>query len=109
MVNDAIKIVENTGDTRFEIYVDGELAGFTVYQVRTPELYAFVHTEIGAEFAHRGLASELIEYALESMRTRAISVLPYCAFVRAFIAQHDDFLELVPMQSRVQFELPDLS
>ncbi|MDQ1690675.1 MAG: uncharacterized protein QOH56_1012 [Pseudonocardiales bacterium] len=101
-----VEIVENTTATRFEIHLGGVLAGFTVYRVRSPELYSFVHTEISPDFEHRGLASQLIQAALDSMRSRGISVLPYCPFVRAFIAKHPDYVELVPADQRGPFDLP---
>ncbi len=48
---------------RFEVRVDGELAGFTEY-LDDENQRIFFHTEIGDQFAGRGLASTLIRSAL---------------------------------------------
>ncbi len=90
---------------RFEIRVGGDLAGFTVYRV-DGERYAFVHTEIDSRFAGGGLGSVLIRGALDDVRRRSIPVLPYCPFVRRYIARHSEYLDLVPPDARAEFDLP---
>jgi len=94
----------NDEKSRFEIHVDGQVAGFTQYR-RHGERADFVHTEIGDEFEGQGLATELIRAALDDARTRGWQVLPYCQFVKAFIAKHDDYLDLVPADQRGRFGL----
>ncbi len=103
-----IRVIDATERKRFEIRVDGELAGFTVYRPATgheQETYAFVHTEIDEAYAHRGLGEVLVRAAMDEMIARGIRVLPFCPFVRRFIAGHEDYLDLVPEQQRARFEL----
>jgi predicted GNAT family acetyltransferase len=90
---------------RFEIWVDGVLAGFTVYRSQ-PDRYTFVHTEIDPAFGGRGLASVLIKAALDEMRDRGIAVLPQCPFVLRYISRHTEYLDLVPAAERAKFDLP---
>jgi predicted GNAT family acetyltransferase len=90
---------------RFEIWVDGVLAGFTVYRSQ-PDRYTFTHTEIDEAFGGRGLASVLIKATLDEMRARGIAVLPQCPFVRRYISRHSDYLDLVPAAERARFDLP---
>src|SRR5437764_14496090 len=92
----------NAANSRFEIYVEGQRAGFTQYRLHG-ERADFVHTEIGDEFAGRGLATELIRGALDDARSHGWQVLPYCEFVNAFIAKNDDYLDLVPSDQRGKF------
>ena len=89
---------------RYEVSVAGEVAGFSAYRLR-PELIAFVHTEIDPRFQGRGLADELIRFALEDARARGLAVLPFCPFVKAFIERHPDYADLVPASFRAQFGL----
>ncbi len=89
---------------RFEIRVDGTLAGFTQYR-RRPNLIAFVHTEIDPSFEGQGLASELLAHALGEARSRDLAVLPFCPFVRGYIERHPEYLDLVPEQYRAEFDL----
>jgi uncharacterized protein len=41
------------------------------------------------------------------VRRQGIAVLPFCPFVRGYIAKHpDEYLELVPAAQRHHFDLP---
>jgi len=90
--------------SRFEIRVDGETAGFAAYH-RRPGVIAFVHTEIDPRFEGQGLASQLIKTALSRARAEGAAVLPFCPFVRSYIAGHSDYLDLVPSDMRAEFQL----
>jgi predicted GNAT family acetyltransferase len=90
---------------RFEARVRGELAGFAAYH-RRGDLIAFVHTEIDERFAGKGVGGQLIASALDAARREGLAVLPFCPFVRAYIAEHGEYLELVPAAQRRQFDLP---
>jgi predicted GNAT family acetyltransferase len=93
--------------SRYEVKVDGELAGFAEYR-RRRGLIAFTHTLIDPRFEGRGLATKMIRVALEQARAQNLAVLPFCPFVRAFIAEHPaDDLDLVPANLRSNFDLPD--
>jgi predicted GNAT family acetyltransferase len=98
------KVDDNPARHRYEITADGELAGFTVYELR-PDVIAFMHTEIGDEFGGRGLGSILIRCTLDDVRTRGLAVLPYCPFVRSWLERHNDYVDLVPADKRAQFGL----
>jgi predicted GNAT family acetyltransferase len=89
---------------RWEISVDGALAGFAAYH-RRRDLIAFVHTEIDPAYEGRGLGSQLIAGALEGAREAGLHVLPFCPFVRGYIERHPEQLDLVPETYRAQFDL----
>lgn len=95
---------DNPAEHRYEIHVDGALAGFTVYQPGDG-LLAFVHTEIDDAYAGQGLAKVLVGATLDDVRARGLAVLPFCPFVRGFIAKNADYLDLVPQDERARFEL----
>ncbi len=90
---------------RYEIHVDGELAGFAAYETRGSDV-AFLHTEIEPRFGGRGLGAKLVAAALDDVRAAGGSVQPYCPFVRSFIADHPGYLDLVPGTQRSAFRLP---
>jgi predicted GNAT family acetyltransferase len=100
-----IRVVDVPDRSRFEVRVDGEVAGFTEYR-RRPGLIAFVHTLTDPRFEGRGLASELVRTALSEARSQGLSALPFCPFVRAYIAGHTEYLDLVPEDMRAKFDLP---
>jgi predicted GNAT family acetyltransferase len=99
-------VSDNSARHRFEIAVGGSVAGFTVYRVESDKLHTLVHTEIGDAYAGQGLAGILVESTLRTMRRRGIEVRPQCPFVRAYIAKHPEFLDLVPASERARFGLP---
>jgi uncharacterized protein len=99
-------LVDAPDRQRFEISAGDEVVGFTEYR-RRGGLIAFLHTEVAPEHEGKGLASRLISGALDTARDQGLAVLPFCPFVRGYIAKHpDEYLELVPRDLREDFELP---
>jgi uncharacterized protein len=90
---------------RFEIAVDGEVAGSAFYH-RVGDDLDFTHTEIEDRFEGRGLGSMLIKAGLEAAREQGLGVLPHCPFVKSYIERHGEYLDLVPPLRRRQFGLP---
>ena len=92
--------------SRFEIHVDGRLAGFAQYRMKDPQLIVFTHTEIDDAVEGRGLGSTLVRSALDAARSRGLAVRPDCPFVRGYVARHpDDYLDLVPEELRPRLGL----
>jgi uncharacterized protein len=101
----AMQVLDVPEHSRYEIRVDAEIAGFTEYR-RRPGLIAFTHTLIDPRFEGRGLASRLVQTALSEARSAGLAVLPFCPFVRGYIAGHpEEYLDLVPGDLRDAFEL----
>jgi len=100
-------VTDRPENGRFEIAVDGQVAGFAAYHSVGDNL-DFTHTEIDDRFEGRGLGSILIRAALEATRERGMGVLPHCPFVRSFIERHPEYIELVPPLRRRQFGLPQV-
>jgi predicted GNAT family acetyltransferase len=89
---------------RFEIAVDGDLAGFVEYR-RRPGVISLIHTEIDPSRAGAGLATLLVKAALDAARAQGLAVQPYCPFVQRFIDRHPEYLDLVPANRRAMFAL----
>jgi len=103
-VAERIEVADAPERDRYELSIDGEVAGFAVYRVR-PGLIAFVHTEVDEHLQGRGLGDRLIRFALEDTRARGLAVLPFCPFVKAFIERNREFEALVPDAYRDKFGL----
>lgn len=99
-----VTVADDADRERYEIRVDGKLAGFLRYRLR-PELIELVHTEINDEFEGQGLGSRLISFALDDARERELAVLPICPFVNDYIQRHRQYAELVPEGRRQGFGL----
>ena len=79
---------------RYEIAVDGEVAGFAEYHRRGGRAY-FVHTEIDPRFEGQGLGSKLAQAALDAERARGEPIIPMCPFIRGYIEKHPEYADLV--------------
>jgi predicted GNAT family acetyltransferase len=97
-------VQDNAAESRFEITVDGDLAGYVDYRLDGDE-YALPHTRVFPQFGGRGVGGQLIAGALTEIASRGGSVLPYCPFVPKVIRDHPEFLELVPADRRADFDL----
>ncbi|MDX3096811.1 GNAT family N-acetyltransferase [Streptomyces sp. ME01-24h] len=89
-----VNVTDATGARRYEALVDGTLAGFATY-IRTPEMIAFLHTEVDPDFEGRGVGSAIARRALDEARERGQSVLAACPFISRWIAHHPEYGDLV--------------
>jgi len=99
----ATQVLDDPGRRRFEIMINGQLAGFTTYRNEAGSV-ALDHTQIDSRWQGRGLASKLIGESLDKLRARGATVVPYCPFVRDFIVHHPEYADLVPPAHRSLIE-----
>jgi len=103
----SITVVDAPDASRFEIAVDGTLAGFAEYRLEG-RVMAFTHTETLPELAGQGLARTLVTTALGEARARGLAVLPFCPYVRSVVARDPGrWLDLVPADARDRLGLGD--
>ena len=101
----SISILKSEVLNRFEIYFDGELAGFAEFKIEN-QMISYTHTEIDPRFGGRGLGSQLIKEALDEALEQNLEVAPYCSFVSAYIKKNSEkYLHLVPVGLRAKFDL----
>jgi len=82
----SISILKNDGLNRFEIYSDGELAGFAEFKIEN-QMISYTHTEIDPKFGGQGLGSQLIKEVLDEALEQNLEVAPYCSQA-AFLPFH---------------------
>jgi predicted GNAT family acetyltransferase len=95
------RVSDNRRASRYEIEVDGKVAGFVAYR-RTGSTIAMTHTEVDPAYEGRGLGSALVRSALDAARAESAAVRPFCPFVRQYIKRHPEYLDLVPEREREQ-------
>jgi uncharacterized protein len=101
---ETIEVKDHPEADRYEVHVDGALAGFAEYQ-RVPGRISFTHTEVDPAFGGRGLAGRLARFSLDEAREAGLEVLPFCPFYRGWIQKHPDYRDLVPEDRRAEFDL----
>jgi predicted GNAT family acetyltransferase len=79
---------------RYEIEVDGEVAGFINYR-REPGIVDLVHTDVDPKWEGKRVGSALVRGALDDLRARGLKVRPTCPFVRAYLKRHPEYQDLI--------------
>lgn len=79
---------------RYEITVDGDVAGFADAKVSKDGIRLFDHTVVKPEFRGQGLAGELVGKALDDVREQGQKVVAACWYVADFIEAHPDYADL---------------
>ncbi|MCX5202915.1 N-acetyltransferase [Streptomyces sp. NBC_00237] len=96
----AVEIVDARESGRYEARVDGsdKVAGIAQY-IRTPELIAFVHTEVEPANEGQGVGAALVRESLDTARAEGLRVLAVCPFYSGWIQRHPEYADLL-YQSR---------
>jgi predicted GNAT family acetyltransferase len=87
-------VTDNPSASRFEITVDGNLAGFSEYERRDGEI-EFTHTVIDDAYEGQGLGSILVKTALDNVRGDGVQVIATCPFVHKYIQRHREYADLL--------------
>lgn len=84
---------DNKALFRFELDAEGGLA-FANYRL-TPSAVIITHTETPRSLRGHGIASELVEGALQLIRADGLKVVAGCGFVVDYLRKHPEFADLV--------------
>lgn len=90
-----IDVTDLPDQDRFEARdADGTVLGVAAYR-REPGLVVFTHTEVDPRHEGHGVGSTLVREALDAVRAAGDRIDPQCPFVRAFVADHPEYADLV--------------
>lgn len=100
-----LNLLNNTLAERYEARLGDKVVAFAEYR-RVTGAIMFTHTQVDPNLEGRGVASQLIRFALDEVRSQNLLVIPMCPFVVAFIQRHSaEYLSLVNPQHRGIFGL----
>lgn len=88
------KIVHNEAESRYELQLEDDVVSVAEYR-RDGDRLIFNHTATDPRFQGKGLAAEVVRYALDDVRDRGLSVVPACWFVADFIESNPDYRPLL--------------
>lgn len=87
--SDDLRLVDNTAENRYELWVGDEPAGTLEYDT-LPEAMVLIHTEVDPAHEGKGIGSRLVHDVLADIRSRDLKVVPRCAFVRSYLSRHPE-------------------
>jgi predicted GNAT family acetyltransferase len=101
----AENVTDDPGKMRYEIHEDGEVAGYiSPTAVRGKRSSSCIRRRIPGTGV-RAWAAAWGRPASDDARKRGLGVLPYCPFVRDWIAGHPEYADLVAAAQRAGFGL----
>jgi len=93
-------ISDNGQRSRFELRVDGELAGWLDYRPGGASIVV-AHTQVMGGHEGEGLGGVLVRHALEAARSAGKTVIATCPFALSYIDRHPELDEyLAPFARR---------
>lgn len=93
-MSDDVTITKNAPANRFELRVGEQLVGLIDYRLTDAGAVNMFHTETDPAFGGRGLASQLVAFALADARAEGYQVVPTCPFIDTYLDRHPELADL---------------
>jgi predicted GNAT family acetyltransferase len=92
-------ITDNADQSRLELRVDGELAGWLDYRPGGASTI-IAHTEVRDGYEGQGLGGALVRRALQEARSGGKTVIATCPFALSYIDRHPELDEFLAPSAR---------
>ncbi|MBV8081309.1 MAG: N-acetyltransferase [Actinobacteria bacterium] len=87
-------VVDALDRQRYELHLDGEVAGFVDYRKREDRI-VFTHAEVSPEHEGHGHGSRLARFVLDDARRQGLRVVPMCPFIALYVERHPEYQDLL--------------
>jgi hypothetical protein len=89
-------------EDKYTIAVDGKTVGLAAFGDRSNHR-VFYHTEVDPAYGGRGLASILVEEALNATREDGKRIVPLCSMVVTVLKKHPEFDDITdPITAEIE-------
>ncbi|MEH2508865.1 putative GNAT family acetyltransferase [Nitrobacteraceae bacterium AZCC 1564] len=92
MSEETTTVRNNAALSRYELDVNGSIA-FANYRL-APGKVIITHTETPPALRGRGIASRLVQGALEQIRANGLKVVAGCGFVVDYLQKHPEYADI---------------
>lgn len=90
----SLTVVKQPESSRYALLKDGEQIGVAEYDLRDDAI-VFTHTVIDEEKREKGMASTLVQEALDDVRANTdLRVVATCPYVRHWLREHPEYQDL---------------
>jgi predicted GNAT family acetyltransferase len=88
------RVFDNADELRYEIHVNGDLAGYIRYRVER-DAVVLVHTDVEPRWEGGWVGRALVRGALEDLRARRLNVAVICPYIREFVRENEVYSSFV--------------
>jgi predicted GNAT family acetyltransferase len=94
------EIVNNKKESRFETKLGDDFAvlGYVPYE----NGFALVHTFVPEDFRGQGIASALVHFAMEFIKSEDRKVIPACSAAMQYLESHPEYEGLVDQEYQLE-------
>lgn len=85
-----LEVVDAPERSRYELRVDGELAGWADYRAAPGGRVVLPYTQVDPARGGQGLGTALAQAVFEDLRARGVEAVPTCSFMAAHLARHPE-------------------
>jgi hypothetical protein len=89
-----VTVRDNADERRFELLLDGEVAGHAAYRVRDG-ITVITHSEVDPARRGQGMGNDLARHTLDTLRAQHARIIPSCPFFAHYVAEHPEYADLV--------------
>ena len=89
----ADRFTDNTGDSRFELHVDGQMAWADYH--RRGGVLTIPHVEADMPLRGTGAAGRLMEQVVAAARAEGAKIRPLCSYAVAWMRRHPEASDLL--------------
>lgn len=90
----SLTVVKQPESSRYALLQDGERIGVAEYDLRDDAI-VFTHTVVDEEKREKGMASQLVQEALDDVRANTdLRVVATCPYVRRWLSEHPEYQDL---------------
>ncbi len=93
----ALEIMNNETERRFEVTIDGYLSKLDY--IRDGKNFVITHVGVHPELRGQGVAGKITQAALEYAKANSLRVIPMCSYAASYIHRNPQYAELTKQQA----------
>lgn len=92
-----LTVTRNDADSRYEGRIGGDDVAVIEFRRRDTDtpVVVMTHTEVPDSMRGQGVGGQLVQKALDDVRTRGEAVVATCPFVASWVEEHPDYQDLL--------------